>query len=103
MCLWDASEQEMHKVPPVYIGIALIPALMIAILYYFDHCVSAQLAQQKEFNLVKPPSYHYDLLLLSVMVSFVREATASSVHFKDACLRLLCVYVPGRGHWSFLQ
>lgn len=59
---------EMHKVPPVYIGIALVPALMIAILYYFDHCVSAQLAQQKEFNLAKPPSYHYDLLLLSFMV-----------------------------------
>ncbi|CAM6106363.1 unnamed protein product [Calypogeia fissa] len=59
---------EMQNVPVLYIFVALVPALMIAILYYFDHCVSAQLAQQQEFNLVKPPSYHYDLLLLSFMV-----------------------------------
>ncbi|PON64871.1 Bicarbonate transporter [Parasponia andersonii] len=41
---------------------------MIAVLYYFDHSVASQLAQQKEFNLRKPPSYHYDLLLLGFMV-----------------------------------
>ncbi|CAA6668913.1 unnamed protein product [Spirodela intermedia] len=43
------------------------PATMIAVLYYFDHSVASQLAQQKEFNLRKPPSFHYDLLLLGFL------------------------------------
>lgn len=59
----------MLKVPIFYIIGAFIPATMIAVLYYFDHSVASQLAQQKEFNLRKPPSYHYDLLLLGFLVS----------------------------------
>lgn len=54
--------------PVLYIIGAFIPATMIAVLYYFDHSVAAQLAQQKEFNLRKPPSFHYDLLLLGFLV-----------------------------------
>ncbi|KAI8029940.1 putative boron transporter 3 [Camellia lanceoleosa] len=53
----------MLSVPPLYIVEAFIPGTMIAVLYYFDHRVASQLAQQKEFNLKKPASYHYDLLL----------------------------------------
>ena len=60
--------QEMLNVPPLYIVGAFIPATMIAVLYYFDHSVASQLAQQKEFNLRKPSSYHYDLLLLGFLV-----------------------------------
>ncbi|XP_047316836.1 boron transporter 1-like [Impatiens glandulifera] len=60
--------KEMLSVPPMYILGAFIPATMIAVLYYFDHSVASQLAQQKEFNLKKPPSYHYDLLLLGFLV-----------------------------------
>ncbi|KAK1316189.1 putative boron transporter 2 [Acorus calamus] len=60
--------KEMLNVPVVYIIGAFIPATMIAVLYYFDHSVASQLAQQKEFNLRKPPSFHYDLLLLGFMV-----------------------------------
>ncbi|XP_052175899.1 boron transporter 4-like isoform X2 [Diospyros lotus] len=59
--------KDMEKVPPIYIFLALVPALMIAGLYFFDHSVTSQLAQQKEFNLRKPPSYHYDILLLGFM------------------------------------
>ncbi|CAN1147262.1 Probable boron transporter 2 [Linum perenne] len=59
---------EMLDVPVLYIIGAFIPATMIAVLYYFDHSVASQLAQQKEFNLRKPPSFHYDLLLLGFMV-----------------------------------
>ncbi|KAH0887534.1 hypothetical protein HID58_063630 [Brassica napus] len=59
--------QEMLDVPVVYIIGAFIPASMIAVLYYFDHSVASQLAQQKEFNLRKPSSYHYDLLLLGFL------------------------------------
>lgn len=60
--------REMMTVPPLYIVGAFIPATMIAVLYYFDHSVASQLAQQKEFNLKKPASYHYDLLLLGFLV-----------------------------------
>ena len=60
----------MGKVPVVYIFGAIIPALMIAGLYFFDHSVASQMAQQKEFNLQKPSAYHYDVLLLGIMVCY---------------------------------
>ncbi|MBA0612624.1 hypothetical protein Godav_013207 [Gossypium davidsonii] len=60
--------KDMLKVPVLYIIGAFIPATMLAVLYYFDHSVASQLAQQKEFNLRKPPSFHYDLLLLGFLV-----------------------------------
>ncbi|KAL8544818.1 hypothetical protein ACS0TY_005144 [Phlomoides rotata] len=59
--------KDMVNVPILYILGAFIPATMIAVLYYFDHSVASQLAQQKEFNLRKPPSFHYDLLLLGFL------------------------------------
>ncbi|RHN72989.1 putative bicarbonate transporter [Medicago truncatula] len=60
--------KDMQNVPVLYIIGAFIPATMIAVLYYFDHSIASQLSQQKEFNLRKPPSFHYDLLLLGFMV-----------------------------------
>lgn len=60
--------QVMVKVPMIHIFTAIIPALMIAALYFFDHSVAAQMAQPKEFNLKNPSAYHYDLLLLGFMV-----------------------------------
>ncbi|CAN7006729.1 unnamed protein product [Brassica oleracea var. botrytis] len=63
---WTVAK-EMLDVPIVYIIGAFIPASMIAVLYYFDHSVASQLAQQKEFNLRKPSSYHHDLLLLGFL------------------------------------
>ncbi|GAV65978.1 HCO3_cotransp domain-containing protein [Cephalotus follicularis] len=59
--------KDMRKVPPAYVFAAIIPAVMIAGLYFFDHSVASQMAQQKEFNLKNPPAYHYDILLLGVM------------------------------------
>ncbi|KAL9264828.1 Boron transporter 4-like protein [Drosera capensis] len=71
---WDSESlhhwtviKDMLKVPVAYVFAALIPALMIAGLYFFDHSVASQLAQQKEFNLKKPSAYHYDILLLGFM------------------------------------
>ncbi|KAL3618342.1 Boron transporter 4 [Castilleja foliolosa] len=71
---WDSSSlhhwtviQDMGKVPWVYIFAALVPAVMIAGLYFFDHSVASQLAQQKEFNLKNPTAYHYDILLLGFL------------------------------------
>lgn len=60
--------QDMGKIPPSYIFAALLPAVMIAGLYFFDHSVASQLAQQKEFNLKNPSAYHYDIFLLGFMV-----------------------------------
>ncbi|KAL8504160.1 hypothetical protein ACS0TY_022772 [Phlomoides rotata] len=72
--LWDSGSlyhwtviKDMGKVPVVHIFAAIIPALMIAGLYFFDHSVASQMAQPKEFNLKNPPAYHYDILLLGVM------------------------------------
>ncbi|KAL8230380.1 hypothetical protein R6Q57_000158 [Mikania cordata] len=59
--------KDMGKVSPEYIMAAIIPALMISGLYFFDHSVASQLAQQKEFNLKNPSAYHYDILLLGFM------------------------------------
>ncbi|TKY48108.1 Boron transporter 4 [Spatholobus suberectus] len=58
--------KDMGEVSPAYIFAAFIPALMIAGLYFFDHSVASQMAQQKEFNLRKPSAYHYDILLLGL-------------------------------------
>lgn len=59
--------KDMLDVPVLFIFGAFVPATMIAVLYYFDHSVASQLAQQKEFNLRKPSSFHYDLLLLGFL------------------------------------
>jgi hypothetical protein len=53
------------------IALALVPALILAALFFFDHNVSSQLAQQQEFGLRKPPAYHYDLLLLGARLFFL--------------------------------
>ncbi|XP_038696811.1 boron transporter 4-like [Tripterygium wilfordii] len=59
--------KDMGKVPVPYIFAAFIPAIMIAGLYFFDHGVASQMAQQKEFNLKNPSAYHYDMFLLGLM------------------------------------
>ncbi|XP_034896230.1 boron transporter 4-like [Populus alba] len=71
---WDSASlhhwtviKDMGNVPPAYIFAAFIPAVMIAGLYFFDHSVASQMAQQKEFNLKNPSAYHYDILLLGFM------------------------------------
>ncbi|KAJ0074861.1 hypothetical protein Patl1_34322 [Pistacia atlantica] len=71
---WESSSldhwtviKDMGKVPLAYIFAAFVPAVMIAGLYFFDHSVASQMAQQKEFNLKKPSAYHYDILLLGFM------------------------------------
>ncbi|XP_015885897.2 boron transporter 4 [Ziziphus jujuba] len=71
---WDSEAtdhwsvmKDMPNVPVAYIFAAIIPAVMVAGLYFFDHSVASQMAQQKEFNLKKPSAYHYDMLLLGIM------------------------------------
>jgi hypothetical protein len=59
-----APRQALGDVPGAFVGAAAVPALVIAVLFYFDHNVSAQMAQQPEFNLARPPASGYDMLLL---------------------------------------
>lgn len=69
---WDVKDtwlvaRDMGSVQGQHIAMSLVPAAIIALLFYFDHNVSSQLAQQAEFNLKKPPSYHWDFFLLGLM------------------------------------
>lgn len=68
MCFSLLILQDLFSVPPPYIFLAIVPAVMVAGLYFFDHSVASQLAQQKELNLKNPSAYHYDILVLSFMV-----------------------------------
>lgn len=65
---WNTANYAGYvQIPILYIFAAIIPALMIAGLYFFNQCAS-QMAQQKEFNLRNPSTYHYDILLLGIKV-----------------------------------
>lgn len=76
----------MGKVSPAYIFAAFVPAVMIAGLYFFDHSVASQMAQQKEFNLKNPSAYHYDILLLGFMVCIIIICAAGySCSCQDLC------------------
>ena len=59
--------QDLGRVPSPFIAAALLPALVITLLFFFDHSISSQMAQQPEFSLEKPSAYHYDFLLLGIM------------------------------------
>ncbi|GLC65725.1 hypothetical protein PLESTF_000333200 [Pleodorina starrii] len=63
---WRVASR-MAEVPGGYVAAAALPAFVIAVLFYFDHSVSSQMAQQPEYNLVRPASYAYDLALLGGM------------------------------------
>ena len=90
--------------PGAYIAGALVPALIITILFYFDHSVSSQLAQTPDFNLRKPSAYSWDLLLLGFMtfacgiigippvngvLPQVRACTSYTCSFDDCILALV--------------
>eukprot|EP00967_Tisochrysis_lutea_P051681 scaffold63903_cov17-Tisochrysis_lutea.AAC.1 len=62
---WHVAKK-MGDVPGPLIATALIPAIIIAILFWFDHGVSIKLGMPKELNLQKPPAYAWDQLVLSV-------------------------------------
>jgi len=63
---WHVANR-MSDVPGVAIAYALVPALAISVLFWFDHGVSAQMAQSEDFEFEKPPAYAYDMLLLAAM------------------------------------
>jgi hypothetical protein len=88
---WDASSQESWGIieqmdlDKEYVGgavdedgdplaltirhvfLAFIPGFIIAVLFFFDHNVSSQCCQLKEFGLKKPHAYHWDFFLVGIM------------------------------------
>lgn len=48
--------------------IAILPAAMLLILFFFDHNVSSIMAQDPKFNLRKPASYNFDFAVLGCCV-----------------------------------
>jgi boron transporter len=55
---WDSSAAEIF--------IALPFAVLLTILFWFDHNVSSLIAQGSEFPLRKPPGFHWDIFLLGL-------------------------------------
>merc|ERR1740117_1825105 len=49
-------------------GLAVVPALVLTILFFFDHNVSSLMAQAPEFHLKKPPTYNWDFLVVGILV-----------------------------------
>jgi len=69
---WDVSTWDvvtkMFDVPVRGIFMATVPAFAIAVLFYFDHTVSSQLAQTgADVTVERPPAYAWDLFLLGIM------------------------------------
>jgi hypothetical protein len=54
--------------PAAAIGFAFLSGLILTILFFFDHNVSSLLAQQKKYNLKKPPAYNYDFFILGILL-----------------------------------
>lgn len=72
--VWDVTgtwgvAARLGDVPGRHVASALLPGAIIAVLFFFDHNVSAQLAQQPEFNLRRAAAYHWDMLLLGLVTA----------------------------------
>jgi hypothetical protein len=58
----------IRGVPVWAVFAAILPALVLTALLFFDHNISSILAQRSEANLRKPPSFHWDFFLLGISV-----------------------------------
>jgi hypothetical protein len=54
-----------------HIALAILPAIMLTALFFFDHNVSSKLAQDSKYNLKKPSAYHWDFSVLGLEVLLV--------------------------------
>ena len=61
------TASRLGEIPAQHAGTAAVPGLIIAVLFYFDHSVSSQLAQMRDLGVVKPPAFHWDLLWISLV------------------------------------
>ena len=47
---------------------ALFPAFMLYLLFFIDHNISSILTQAPQYNLTKPPAYHWDFFVLGLTI-----------------------------------
>eukprot|EP00798_Chlamydomonas_sp_ICE-L_P031730 gene31730-6930_t len=73
---WSVTTR-MRDVPADYVFMAIVPAIIITILFWFDHGVSSLLAQEGKFKLARATAYSYDLLLLAFMTEAPQPPTTS--------------------------
>lgn len=59
------------ELSPKGVFVALPLAVILTILFFFDHNVSSLLSQKREFHLKKPPAYHWDFFVLGIGRMFV--------------------------------
>ena len=71
--LWDNNNNgnwsvlsELGDVPGKHWASAIVPAIIIVVLFYFDHNVSAQLASSGDMGVKKPKAFHYDFLIAGI-------------------------------------
>lgn len=65
----DRDEQWFIKFWEISVGdvfLALPFGLLLTILFYFDHCVSALICQGSDFPLKKPSAFHWEFFLLGI-------------------------------------
>merc|ERR1719203_1352408 len=57
-----------HGMPGWGIALALAPAAILTVLFFFDHNVSSLLAQAPEFGLKKGTAYHWDFFVVGIQI-----------------------------------
>uniref|UniRef100_A0A7S0MVQ0 Bicarbonate transporter-like transmembrane domain-containing protein n=2 Tax=Pyramimonas obovata TaxID=1411642 RepID=A0A7S0MVQ0_9CHLO len=50
------------------IFLAIVPAFVLTVLFFFDHNVSSLLSQQANYGLKKPPAYNYDFFIVGLSI-----------------------------------
>ena len=59
---------DLSDLPIWAIFAAIIPGIIITILFFFDHNVSSIMAQASEFKLNKPSAFHWDYFVLGLIM-----------------------------------
>jgi MFS superfamily sulfate permease-like transporter len=62
------EDSDGNKMEVWMVFMAILPAIMLLILFFFDHNVSSIMAQDPKFNLQKPSAYNLDFAVLGVSV-----------------------------------
>jgi hypothetical protein len=66
--VWKFNNPFDDEVDAKTIGIAIPAAMLLTLLFFFDHNVSSLLSQEPCFNLKKGTAYHYDFVILGCNV-----------------------------------
>lgn len=59
---------DMSDMPVWGVFAAILPAIVLTVLFFFDHNVSSLLSQKEEFKLRKGSAYHWDFFVIGLMI-----------------------------------